>query len=92
MKEDYLLEQHASDYDVTLSDDEKKSIKKAAKAFIKNNSEDTLDAMTATEEIVEKYLTNQTIASKVSEVIKESADVTGCTAHDHLCLFWIRDL
>lgn len=76
MKEDYLLEQHASDYDVTLSDDEKKSIKKAAKAFIKNNSEDTLDAMTATEEIVEKYLTNQTIASKVSEAIKESADVT----------------
>ena len=76
MKEDYLLEQHASDYDVTLSDDEKKSIKKAAKSFIKNNSEDTLDAMTATEEIVEKYLTNQTIASKVSEAIKESADVT----------------
>lgn len=76
MKEDYLLEQHASDYDVTLSDDEKKSIKKAAKAFIKNNSEDTLDAMTATEEIVEKYLTNQTIASKVSEAIKESVDVT----------------
>ena len=76
LKEDYLLEQHAADYDVTLSDDEKESIKKAAKAFMKNNDEDTLEEMTATEEIVEQYLTNQTIASKVSNVIKESADIT----------------
>ncbi len=76
LKEDYLLEKHASDYGVTLSDDEKESIQTAAKAFISNNSEDTLTVMTATEEIVEKYLTNQTIASKVSEAIKESAEVT----------------
>lgn len=76
LQEDYLLEKHAGDYDISLTEEEEKAIQKAATAFMENNDSDTLDAMTATQEIVEQYLTNQTYASKVSEAIRESAEVT----------------
>ena len=52
----YTLKAHQSDYDVEVSDDEKKKIKKAAEKFMKANSDDVIDEMSATEEIVEEYL------------------------------------
>ena len=76
MEEDYLLQKHADDYDIALTDEEKTSIDEAAKKFMEKNSADTLEAMTATEDIVRQYLTNQTYASKVAAAIKESAEVT----------------
>ncbi len=76
IEEDYLLVAHAADYDVALTDEEKESITEAAKTFIANNDEDTLTAMTATQDIVEEYMTNQAIAAKVEEAIKAAAEVT----------------
>ena len=68
-----LAEEHASDYNVTLTDDEKKAIKDAAAKFIAANDKDALASMSATQEVVERYLTLSTIKAKVEEGM--SADV-----------------
>ena len=60
-----LAEQHASDYDVTLSDDEKKAIRDAAAKFIADNDPKALESMSATPEVVERYLELSTIRAKV---------------------------
>ena len=68
-----LAEEHAADYDVTLTDDEKKAITDAAAKFIAGNDKEVLASMSATQEIVERYLTLNTIKAKVEQGM--SADV-----------------
>lgn len=70
----YTLKAHQSDYDVEVSDDEKKKIKKAAEKFMKANSDDVIDEMSATEEIVEEYLELRLIKSKMYAAIIKNAD------------------
>ena len=70
----YTLKAHQSDYDVEVSDDEKKEIKKAAEKFMKANSDDVIDEMSATEEIVEEYLELRLIKSKMYAAIIKNAD------------------
>ena len=70
----YTLKAHQSDYDVEVSDDEKKEIKKAAKKFMKANSDDVIDEMSATQEIVEEYLELRLIKSKMYAAIIKNAD------------------
>ena len=70
----YTLKAHQSDYDVEVSDDEKKKIKKAAEKFMKVNSDDVIDEMSATEEIVEEYLELRLIKSKMYAAIIKNAD------------------
>ena len=41
----YLLSQHASEYNVSLSDDEKKAIKDAAEQFGKDNTDQVKDVV-----------------------------------------------
>ena len=76
MEEMYLLRAHAEEYDVKISEKEQKAITKAAKEFLKANAQETLDEMCATQEIVEEYLTNQTYMSKVTEAVKQAAEVS----------------
>ncbi|MEE1217819.1 MAG: peptidyl-prolyl cis-trans isomerase [Agathobacter sp.] len=70
----YTLKAHQSDYDVEVSDDEKKEIKKAAKKFMKANSDDAIDEMGASEDIVEEYLKLRLIKSKMYASIIKNAD------------------
>lgn len=76
IEEMYLAKNHAEEYNVKISEKEQKAITKAAKDFIKANSDETLEEMCATQEIVEEYLTNQTYMSKVADAVKKSAEVS----------------
>ena len=68
-----LTEEHAGDYSIELTDDEKKAISDAADKFLADNDKDVLDSMSATKETVEKALTLYTLQSKVEKAM--SADV-----------------
>ncbi len=69
-----LAEEHASDYNVSLTDDEKKAITDAAAEFIADNDKDVLASMSATQEVVENYLTLSTIKAKVEEGMTADVD------------------
>ena len=70
----YTLKNHMDDYNVEITDDESTTIKETAKTFMENNSEEALDEMGATEDIVEEYLTLMTIRYKMHEAIIADAD------------------
>lgn len=69
-----ILEQHMSDYNVELTDEEKAAIEEAAKQFIADNSKDVLKEMSATEETVSRVLTLYTIQSKMETAIEADVD------------------
>ena len=52
-----LLSQHASEYNVALTDEQKTAISEAAQAYIDANDQETLDKIGATKEDVEKLMT-----------------------------------
>lgn len=70
----YTLKNHMDDYKVTLTDDEKKAISDAAAAFMKDNSEDAIKELGATQELVEEILTLYTIQNKMYEAIIVDTD------------------
>ena len=70
----YVLQAHMDDYGVTLTDEEKTAASEAAAAFISSNEKDALDALGATQEIVEEYLTLTTIQYKMYDAIIADAD------------------
>lgn len=76
LQEEYLLKQHAADYGVELSEEETKAIKDAAKKFMENNTDQAIKDMGATEEYLIDMLTYETYAQKVSEAIREKAELT----------------
>ena len=69
----FLAEDHAADYDVSLTDEEKKAIADAAAQFLADNDEKALASMSATQETVERYLTLCAIKAKVE--VGMTADV-----------------
>jgi len=76
IEEAYLCNQHAEDYDIALTDDEKTAIEEAAESFMEANSEEALEQVGATQEYVEQFLTYETIQAKVEAQVQESADVS----------------
>ncbi|WP_455721825.1 peptidyl-prolyl cis-trans isomerase [Agathobacter sp.] len=70
----YTLKAHQSDYDVKVTDDEKSEIADAAKKFMKDNSDDAIDEMGATEDIIKEYLELRLIKSKMYDAIIKDAD------------------
>lgn len=68
-----LAEQHAEEYGVELTEDEKAAITEAATAFMSANEEEVLEKMGATQETVERYLELYTIQNKMEPLM--SADV-----------------
>ena len=74
LKEMTILEQHMSDYNVELTDEDKTAIEEAAKEFIAANDKDVLKEMAATEETVTRVLTLYTIQSKMKTAIEADVD------------------
>ena len=71
LKTQYVSRQHASEYDADISDEDEKKIKKAAKQFMKNNSEDAIANMGATEEYLVQMLEDMTYSSQLEEAIRQ---------------------
>ncbi len=71
---DLLMEAHMSEYGVEISDEERESMQEAAQQFMEDNSDETIEAMGATEEYVEEMLYYQTVRSKMTEAIQATAD------------------
>lgn len=74
-----LVKQHAKDYDVTLTDDEKSTIKETAKQFYDDNELKSKDKVSGTKKNVEELLTLYALQSKirplmVADVDKEVSD------------------
>ena len=74
IKEMYILKNHMDDYNVSLSDEETSEIADVAAQFIADNTQEALDQLGATEDIVEEYLTLYTIKTKMETAIKADAD------------------
>ena len=68
----YAMKEHAADYGIELTTEEKAAISTAAASFISSNSADAIEALGATQEIVEEYLALLTIQTKMyNEIIKD---------------------
>ena len=74
LKDMTILEQHMSDYNVELTDEDKAAIEEAAKQFIADNSKDVLKEMSATKDTVSRILTLYTIQSKMETAIEADVD------------------
>ena len=74
LKDMILMEDHMSDYNVELTDEEKAAIEETAKEFLAENSKDVLKALAATEETVTRVLTLYTIQSKMQTAIEADVD------------------
>lgn len=74
LKNMILMEDHMSDYNVELTDEEKAAIEETAKEFLAENSKDVLKALAATEETVTRVLTLYTIQSKMQTAIEADVD------------------
>lgn len=70
----YVLQNHMADYDVTLTDEETAKIADTAAQFMADNDEKAINALGATEDIVNEYLTLVTIQSKMRTAIIADAD------------------
>ena len=70
----YLLSQHASDYNVSLTDQEEQTIKDAAKKFGEDNSDDVKKVVSGEEEEIVKVLELMTIQSKMRTAMEAGVD------------------
>lgn len=70
----YILEQHASEYDVVVSEDEKKAIEKAAEEFDENNALEDKEAVSGHNKYVKKVLELLTIQSKMEDAMTADVD------------------
>ena len=70
----YLCTAHASDYQVSLSDEDKKAIDDAAKSFMSANSDAAIDQIGATEDYVRQLLTDRTYATRVRAAIDKESE------------------
>ena len=70
----YILEQHASENDVVLSEDEKKAIDKAAEEFDENNALEDKEAVSGYNKYVKKVLELITIQSKMEDAMTADVD------------------
>lgn len=70
----YILEQHASEYDVVLSEDEKKAIDKTAEEFDENNALEDKEAVSGYNKYVKKVLEIITIQSKMEDAMTADVD------------------
>lgn len=71
----YIMKDKAADYKVEVTDEDEKAIAEAAKGFMAANSEETIEALSVTEEQVKTYLELQTYRQRVYDAILNEADV-----------------
>ena len=72
----YILEDHMDEYGVEITKDEMKAINKAAKAFVKANSDEVNEKISADKETVAELLKLMTISTKMQAAIKDATEVT----------------
>lgn len=70
----YILDDHKKDYDIAVTEDEKKAITEAAKKFIKNNGLEEKEAISANQETVETVLSLMTVSRKMNEAMTKDVD------------------
>ena len=70
-----LEKEHASEYDVEITDDEQKALEEAAKKFIAANSEETIAELAVDEDMVKTFLELETYDVKMKEAIEATADI-----------------
>lgn len=76
MEEYYLCKQHASEYNVALSDDDNAKIAEAVDKFMSSNSDKAIELMGATKEYATMMLEYQTYQKRVQNAIKDAAEVS----------------
>ncbi|KAI4449820.1 hypothetical protein C823_004353 [Eubacterium plexicaudatum ASF492] len=74
IRECYLLDAHAADYKIELTEEEKTAITEAASKFLADNSAQAIQKMGATQEIVEEMLRLNKVQSKMRAAIQEEID------------------
>ena len=74
MKSLYQSRVHASEFGVKLTDQDNKKIDKAVKAFLKDNEQETLKAMGATEAYAKQMLEEQTYEARLKQAMEEKRD------------------
>lgn len=74
LQEYYLMDAHAKDYGIELTEEEKKAITDAAAQFLADNSTQAKERMGATQETVEEMLRLYKIQSKMRAAIQEEID------------------
>jgi len=70
----YVISQNASNYGVSLSDEDEQNIANAADAYIAANDADTLKKVSGTKKNIEKVLELLTIQTRVKEAIQNAVD------------------
>lgn len=72
LEELYLLNEHAGDYDITLTDEEKKAIEDAADKFVEANNEEVREVISGDKNTVQEVMELFTIQQKVrTEMLKD---------------------
>ncbi|MBQ6384590.1 MAG: hypothetical protein IJJ38_00270 [Lachnospiraceae bacterium] len=74
LKKMLVMEQHAGEYDVALSDEEKSEISGIAETYVNSNTEEVLSLVGASKEDVERLLTLQTIQSRMRDPLVVDVD------------------
>ncbi len=69
-----LCEQHRAEYDVELTDPEKRAIEQAASDFSESNSLDAKEKVSGNTETVERFMTLSVEESKVAVAVEAGAD------------------
>lgn len=70
----YIISQHASDYEVTLSDDEQKAIEDAAAKFSEDNTDEAKEIVSGYQKHIEKFLELSAIQYKMDSKMREGVD------------------
>lgn len=70
-----LEKEHASEYDVEITDDEQKALEEAAKNFIAANSDETIAELAVDEDMVKTFLELETYDVKMKDAIEATADI-----------------
>jgi foldase protein PrsA len=74
LEDQYVAKMHASDYNVSLSDEQEKAIDDAVDKFLADNDEESLKIMGATKDTVKEYLEYRTYYNLVGDAAKKEAD------------------
>lgn len=69
-----VFEKNMDKYGITISDDDQAAITKTAKQFIKDNKDEGLEALGATQDVVERYLYLYTVANRAYDKITADVD------------------
>ena len=70
-----LEKEHASEYDVEITEDEQKALEEAAKNFMEANSDETIAELAVDEDMVKTFLELETYDVKMKDAIEAKADV-----------------